>query len=294
MPKKLKLLLGPLILLATLIAFAYYLSAHRSLLTQLRHTPPLTILWLVLLYVVWFSALIFLLSGSLRVYRKKMPAQENFLLNAYSSLINFFGPGQGGVAVRGGYLYKRHGVRLKDYMFTTLLYYAFYALTSAALLFVGSRPWWQTVLLLAVVGAGSYMVVRRYALRAGVEADRPALSPRNIAIIFGATLLQAAAQVAIYAVELHTVSPHISFAQTITYTGAANFALFVALTPGAIGIRESFLLFSERLHHIGSHVIIAANVIDRAVYLLFLGALFVLVISLHAKKKLRVKPPTAP
>jgi uncharacterized membrane protein YbhN (UPF0104 family) len=289
MSKKLKLILGPLILLITLVAFASYLSGHRSLLTQLRHTPPLTVLWLVLLYMVWFSALVFLLSGSLRVYRKKMPMQENVLLNAYSSLINFFGPGQGGVAVRGGYLYKRHGVRVKDYLFTTLLYYAFYALTSAALLFVGSRPWWQTVLLLALVSAISFVVVRRFARKAKLEADRPALNPVTLGIILGATLLQAAAQVAIYGIELHAVSPHISLAQTVTYTGAANFALFVALTPGAIGIRESFLLFSERLHHIGSHVIVAANVIDRAVYLVFLGILFALVLGLHAKKKLRIK-----
>lgn len=293
MQKKLKLILGPVILLATFIAFAYYVAGHRSLITQLKHTPPSTIVWLVLLYVVWFAALVFLLTGSLRVYRKKMGAQENVLLNAYSSLINFFGPGQGGVAIRGGYLYKRHGVRIKDYLFTTLLYYAFYAITSAALLFVGSRPWWQTVLLLMVVGAVSFAIVRRFARRARVGADRPLLNSVTIGIILGATFLQAAAQVAIYAVELHSIDAHISLAQTITYTGAANFALFVALTPGAIGIRESFLLFSERLHHISSHTIVAANIIDRAVYLIFLGALFALVLSLHARRKLRLKNLTS-
>jgi uncharacterized membrane protein YbhN (UPF0104 family) len=287
MPKKLKLILGPLILLLTLATFAHYLNGHRSLLTQLGQTPPLTLVWLVLLYAVWFSALIVLLGGSLRMYRKQMGAQENFLLNAYSSLVNFFGPGQSGPAVRGAYLYKRHGVRVKDYIFTTLLYYAFYALISAGLLFVGSRPWWQTALLLGGVGAVCLVVVRRYARRAQVAADHPALNPYNLGIIFGATLLQAAAQVAIYAVELHTVAPHVSLAQVATYTGAANFALFVALTPGAIGIRESFLLFSERLHHISSHAIVAANVIDRGIYLLFLGLLFILVLSLHAKKKLQ-------
>jgi uncharacterized membrane protein YbhN (UPF0104 family) len=289
MVKKLKLILGSLILIVTIAAFAHYLSGHRSLLTQLGNTPPLTLVWLLLLYAIWFGALLILLVGSLRVYSKAIPGQENFLLNAYSSLVNFFGPGQGGLAIRGAYLYKRYQLRPKDFMFTALLYYAFYALVSACLLFIGSRPWWQTGLLLVVIGMVSFLVVRRYAKRSQVAKDKPRLTPANIGIIFGATVLQAAAQVAIYFVELQSINPHISLAQTVTYTGAANFALFVALTPGAIGIRESFLLVSQHLHHISSATIVAANVIDRAAYLLFLGGLFVLVLSLHAKDKLHLK-----
>jgi uncharacterized membrane protein YbhN (UPF0104 family) len=81
----------------------------------------------------------------------------------------------------------------------------------------------------------------------------------------------------------------VSFGQTLSYAGAANFSLYAALTPGAIGIREAFLVFSQGIHHISSSVIVAANVIDRAVFLLFLGLLFVGVTLLHAKDKLGVK-----
>jgi uncharacterized membrane protein YbhN (UPF0104 family) len=63
-------------------------------------------------------------------------------------------------------------------------------------------------------------------------------------------------------------------------------ALFVSLTPGAIGIREAFLTFSQQLHHIDTSTIVAANIIDRAVYLVFLGVLFIFVFSLHARDKL--------
>jgi uncharacterized membrane protein YbhN (UPF0104 family) len=71
----------------------------------------------------------------------------------------------------------------------------------------------------------------------------------------------------------------------ITYTGAANFALFVALTPGAIGIREAFLLFTRHLHHISSANIVAANIIDRAIFIVVLGVLFGLTLGFHAKYK---------
>lgn len=173
-------------------------------------------------------------------------------------------------------------------MFTTLLYYGFYAVISACFMFVGTRAWWQTVLLMAAVGGASFLLIRWYARKKANIKDESGLNLFNVGLLFGATLLQLVVQVAIYAIELHNTGANPSFGQVLAYTGVANFALFVALTPGAIGIREGFLLFSESLHHISSAVIVAANLIDRAVYLVFLGLLFVLVLATHAKEKLRV------
>jgi len=101
-----------------------------------------------------------------------------------------------------------------------------------------------------------------------------------------ATAIQITAVAAAYAVELHIVGAHASLRQVLAYTGVANLSLFVSLTPGAIGIRESFLLFSTNLHHIARADIIAASLIDRAIYLAFLGLLFILAVGLHAKKRL--------
>ncbi len=108
-------------------------------------------------------------------------------------------------------------------------------------------------------------------------------------MLFAATLLQLTAQAVIFGIELHNTGANVSVGQVLSYTGVANMALFVALTPGSIGIRELFLVFSQHLHHIGDGTIVAANVIDRGVYFVFLGILFVLVLSLHAKDKLHVK-----
>jgi uncharacterized membrane protein YbhN (UPF0104 family) len=289
MKRHFKFVLSIVILLTTAGAFAYYLAHHRNLLSQLVHTPPLLIAPLIAIYAVWFLALVLLMRVSLAFFGKRMGRQENFLLSAYSSLLNFFGPGQSGPAVRGAYLKKRHNLRIKDYLFTTLLYYGFYAVVSAFLLFVGSRPWWQTVLLMVVIGAGSTFVIQKFAKKSNVNESGAGFTPRNFLNMFLVTVLQAIAQIAIYFMELHNVNHHISLAQAVTYTGAANFALFVALTPGAIGIRESFLLFTQHLHHINSANIVSANLIDRAVYILFLGLLFVLVLTMHAKDKLNLK-----
>ena len=102
-----------------------------------------------------------------------------------------------------------------------------------------------------------------------------------------ATLLQVVLWVIIFYVELQTVS-HVSLSQVLVYTGAANLALFVSLTPGAIGFRESFLLFSQRLHHIDTATIVAANTIDRAIYIVLLIILAIGIFATHANRRLKV------
>jgi uncharacterized membrane protein YbhN (UPF0104 family) len=153
---------------------------------------------------------------------------------------------------------------------------------------IGSRPWWQTISLMLAVGIASFIFVRYYKKRSKIILGSKA-NVLNLGRIFVATLLQVATIATIYGVELQKIGAHASLGQILSYTGAANFSLFVALTPGAIGIRETFLVFSQNLHHLNSSVIVAANILDRAVYLLFLGLLFVLVIALHAKDKLNVR-----
>ena len=289
MSKKARLSLSIALVGLTIIAFVFYATKHHALLVSLQRLPAPTVAWVLLLYILWFGAILFILQASLRLCRKRIDAKENVLLNAYASFVNFFMPGQGGPSIRGVYLKKRHGLKIRTYVLVSLLYYAMYAVVSACLLFVCSRPWWWTIAGMLVAGGGSWAVVHIYMQRSKSRSADLDLRVRPLLALFGATVLQGVVQIALYAVELRAVSPHVGFSQLVTYTGAANFAMFVALTPGAIGVRESFLLFSERLHHIASNTIVAANVIDRGVYLIFLGLLFVLTLALHAKQRLRLK-----
>lgn len=288
MKKHLKTALGIIILITTVVVFARYLNTHPEIIRQLKHTEPHILVLLLGLYLIWWGALAWVLQINLRMFRKSMPAQENILLSAYSSLLNFFGPGQSGPGLRAIYLKKRHNMRVKDYIFATLLYYACYAVISATMLFVGTRPWWQTALLISLAGGGSLVVLRWYAKRSKIDG-REGLNIITMGWLFVATLVQLLTQFLIYFIELSSINQHVGVGQALAYTGAANFSLFVALTPGAIGIREAFLVFSQGLHHISNATIVAANVIDRAVYLVFLGILFVVVLSMHAGKKLQWK-----
>ena len=285
MKRSLRATIAIVLICLTLVAFAYYLNHNSYLLTQLSHTHISILVWLFLLYAAWFLALCGIVLSCVRICQTSLEAKEGFLLNAYSTLVNFFVPGQGGIVVRGAYLKRIKKLKVRNYIFVTLIYYMFYAIIASLLLLIASRPLWQALTATIIVGLISLLIIYLFINRSRIQMTELAITKINLGYLFGATLLQAIIQIAIYGVELHSVNSHVSLSQMITYTGAANFALFVALTPGAIGIREAFLLFTRHLHHISSANIVAANIIDRAVFIVVLGVLFGLTLGFHAKYK---------
>jgi uncharacterized membrane protein YbhN (UPF0104 family) len=273
------------ILLITIGVFIYYFAKHPNIRTQLAQLNGWTLALLLGLYCVFSLAYVFITMGTLRVARApKIPFKEKVLLAAYSSIINFFGPLQSGPGFRILYLRKRHNVSVKDYTFATLFYYGFFAFFSGLFLCVNVLQWWQTILVLGVI-----VGVVAFVLRLKKGAKSVSLSAKDLLFLAAATLFQLSIVAVIYFVELHAIDSHVSVAQALTYAGAANFAMFVSLTPGAIGFRESFLLFSQNLHHINSAHVLAASVIDRSVYVLFLGGLFIMSLAVHAQDKLKIK-----
>lgn len=262
----------------------YYLIRHPSTLQKIAELSLSDVISLLLLYGVFFLALAVILYFSIIFCGKYLNKRETLLLNAYSSLTNFFGPGQSGPGVRALYLKGKIGLHIKNFLFVSLVYYAFYAILSGVMLFSALRPWWLAVLLVGAIILVCIGVLFFYKKKQEGSPFKKTIVIGVIGIFIG-TVVQMVAQVAIYAVELNSISSGATLAQVVSYTGAANFSLFVSLTPGAIGIRESFLIFSQSLHHISNTNIISAGVIDRAVYIVFLGILFLLIIALHAKGK---------
>lgn len=285
MKRRIKTILGPIIVLATISGFVYYAKTHPVVIDRLLETPPATVFGILGLYMVWFTALMGVLLGSLALYNRRLDRQENFYVNAYSSIINFFGPGQSGPAVRAAYLKLKHGVSVKQYAFATLIYYGFYSLISGIIIAVAAFPWWASVgfALAGTVGCVAAIILLKQHRSGLFKAGESLMKP--MAIIAGFALMQIALQAVIYFIELHSVGTGAGIGQTLVYTGAANFALFVALTPGAIGFREAFLLFTQQLHDISDEAIIAANILDRAIYIVFLGFLFIAVLALRTRSR---------
>lgn len=281
---RLKQLLSIAIILTTVALFAWYFSKHPNYLTKLAGTNPLVVLWLLAVNAVLISVLTGVYFLQILLADKRLPAKENFLLTIYSSIINFFGPLQSGPGVRAAYLKSKLGISLKKYTLITLIYYGMFAAISAGFLLSGWFEWWQTCLAVIFVGWFSWWVIRRY-MRGGGEAERTVKTPL-IYVLFAATFAQVSLMVVRYHSELIAVGAQPSILESIRYTGAANFALFVSITPDGIGIRESFLLFAQKIHDISPEHILAASLLDRASYVLFLVILFLIAVAMHAKKRL--------
>ena len=270
------------ILIATLSVFIYYFTTNQTVRDQLSQTSLSLVIGLLALYIGTIFALAMVFHATLRLCKLKLKGSETSLLTAYSSVINFFGPLQSGPAFRAVYLKKKHNLNLRNYAAATLVYYFFYGAFSGLLLISGLLGWW----LLPLGGFGLFIMLTLKRQKA--VANRLAgLDLKNWYYLAAATALQVAIVTAIYYTELRSLDTSISIGQALVYTGAANLALFVSLTPGAIGFRESFLLFSQRLHDISAQTIVAANILDRAIYITLMLLLAVFIFGTHANRSLR-------
>jgi uncharacterized membrane protein YbhN (UPF0104 family) len=227
-----------------------------------------------------------IIKCSIRICNVSIPARENILLNAYSTIVNFFLPGQGGPAVRGAYLYKKHKLKIRLYILVTLIYYLIYGTINSFLVFTTSSLWWLLIILVVALPIISIYGGRKYITKFKIKKEELDVSPINLFYLSLATIFQILIIMAINFLELHSVNSGISIKQILVYSGVANLSIFVALTPGAIGIREGFLIFSQKLHHISVVNIISASIIDRAIFLIVLALLLIYVIASHAKAKL--------
>ena len=272
-----------LVLIITITGFVYYFITHPIVQHQLSTTSIGTLALLFILYLGVVGAISLVTYATLLLCNLKLQAGESLLLTAYATVINFFGPLQSGPAFRGVYLKRRHGLPLKQYALATLVFYALYAGISGLFLLSGVFGWW--LFYAAVVALLVLMLVLKSSVPIAVRMRE--LHMTAVYALAGATLLQLSLVAVIYFVELRSIDHTIHFGQAVVYAGAANFALFVSITPGAIGFRESFLLFSQRLHHISSSTIVTANIIDRSVYIVVLAILGLVIFGTHAQRTLR-------
>lgn len=291
MPSKqtLKRVLGTLVVVASFAFLVYYWRTHPEIVTQLKSVSPLAALTIMFLYLLMTLLLVAIYDTILRMCSKPIPLGEHTLLTMYSSIINFFGPLQSGPGFRTVYLKQRHGVSVKSYLTGTLIYYALFGIINVIFLLAGILAAAYLPLLLAAL-AGGLLVARSLTARVRFLARfEQALRSPLLARLAVLTFLQAGLAAVIYAIELQAIGASVSPTQAIVYAGAGSLALFVSLTPAALGFRESFQYLTQSIHQVDSTAIVAANVLDRSAYVVFLGILFLVIIAFHARKQLGVK-----
>jgi uncharacterized membrane protein YbhN (UPF0104 family) len=266
--------LAIIIITVSLILLTIYTILHPELITNLMRTDPRVLVLLFILYSLIVATQLFIMLTVIRLCGKKLPFKRGVLLSIYSTLINFFGPLQSGPSARAIYLKASIGLRIRDYILATLYYYFAFAAINVSLLFMNSWP------IITVLGIVLSIIITIIATK---KLHFEKLS-KYIFIVYIVTVLQVLMTATIYFLELNvTSSSHFDITQSLVYTASANLSLFVSITPGAIGIREAFVVFAQSLHHIPLASIVAAGVLDRAFYIVFLLMLFVFTSGIHLK-----------
>lgn len=282
---KIKPLVSILIILATILAAVYYLANHKNLITNLTKISPLLVVLILFLYVLMLFVLVGTFHFTVKLLNIKLNLKDNILLNCYSIFMNFFVPGQTGPIYRGYYLKTNHKVKAIDFTLATAIYFAIYVIISVLFILFGS----QSIVLASVASVifilGIIFSVKFYLKK---ENSKLKISAKNIVGLVFITIIQLFLQTIIYLVELHSVDKTVSLSSSLTYTGSAALTIFVSLTPGAIGIREGFLLLTRHLSHLSNSTIVLANIIDRSVFILYLLIIGLLILVFHINKRINL------
>lgn len=279
-----KLALASLIILAFFVFLGYYILNHPEVIQSIFQLGYINALWVLVFYSGVVLTNVGIMYLTIRLCRKKLPLRSGILLTIYSSVINFFGPLQSGPGARAIYLKRKIGLRIRDYSYAMLFYYFSFAALNVSLLFINKLAW------LSALGIATAVAMTIL----GIKQLNFGSLKKYVFYIFLLTAVQIIFMIFIYSVELKALNPaaHYSVLQATAYTASANLALFVSLTPGAIGIREAFLIFSQSLHNVPLSSIVATGIVDRAIYVIFLILLFLVSSGLHLKDMFVGKQPT--
>jgi len=280
------------IIVLTFGIFIWYGASHPKIISTVLGLNPIIIVFLAIAYSLTILANGIILHFSLSYVRRKTSILDNILLTGYSSIVNFFGPLQSGPGFRAVYLKKKYGIEIKKFLLATFVFYLFFGVINLIIVIIAGlvqKPEWRPAIIITALALALLsplllrLALKKERIRAFIGSMR--LKDKNFWLIgAGAVGLTLSSGLA-YFIELNEISGHIGLGQVLVYTATANLSLFVSLTPGAIGFREAFLIFSQQLHAIPTTTIFAASVIDRAFYVAFLLVMFIVLLVINGRKK---------
>jgi uncharacterized membrane protein YbhN (UPF0104 family) len=282
-----------------LIVFAFYLRSNSEQFNSLRNVSFFSVVLIVVGQLTVLLSNAILLRYIARLFKKPLPLMESIRVTAYSSLINFFGFLQGGVGFRGYYLYQYYAIPVKKYVAMTTVQYAIVFGLSGLMVLTGLVFAKQNTLTPLLVTALISFIVIVTATFLFIYYKKTAFTVRIISRIETATkflnasivgkiilvaTLQLLGSALAYYVGLRSIGAEVSVESLFIYTGVSQFSILIALTPGAIGIREGLLLIVSTQMNLSTQDIVLAATIDRAVFFITLGV--IAPFSINMKKKI--------
>lgn len=285
------------LLVLTLIAFIYYFVQNQELFNRIGNLTWWQVLLIILGQSIVFFSNILVSIIFLQFIGKKLHFLDSTRITAYSSLVNFFGFLQGGVGLRGVYFKRHFGMTLKKYFGLTVIQYLFLFGISGLFVLIGisftsglSSALFFGLLAFVFAVVAAILFSKTSAgqrIRAKLSALTQLLQARPLIMLLGVIILQLLGSLLASFTELQAIGADVSLGGLLIYTGTSQFAIVIALTPGAIGIREALLLIVQQQMHLTTQDIVLAATVDRAIY--FVTLALITPFALAAKKQLPAK-----
>jgi uncharacterized membrane protein YbhN (UPF0104 family) len=285
------------LLVLTLIAFVYYFLHNQEQFSRIGHLTWWQVLLIIVGQTIVFFSNILVSVIFIQFIGKKLHFLDSTRITAYSSLVNFFGFLQGGVGLRGVYFKRQFSMSLKKYFALTVIQYLFLFAVAGLFVLVGisfttglSSALLMTALGVVILASGIVLFGKSNTakkLQNKLGAISQLLRARPLTMLFAVIILQLGGSLLANFVELQAIGANISIGGVLVYTGTSQFAIVIALTPGAIGIREALLLVVQQQMHLTTQDIVLAATVDRVVY--FITLALITPFALAAKKQLPAK-----
>jgi uncharacterized membrane protein YbhN (UPF0104 family) len=242
---------------------------------------------------------------------------EYFSISIITSIGNMFLPMKGGAGFRAVYLKSRYDFDY-SYFLSSLAanYIVVFGITSAvalgflALLYFESGVFsLPAVMVFLAVGAVTAWAAffpphtlewipfrwareRANQVLSGWHVMRKSTKTvRNLCSLTALNLFLASAGTWLEFAAFHMKDPHgngIGFLQATIFTTIGTLSFLVSITPAALGIKESLLMFSSRFLEIAPSQALAVSLLDRSVNVVVL-CLFFSFASIYINKKFKIK-----
>lgn len=256
-------------LLTVFALFIYYIRNNSEQFIKLKYISLGEGLLIVLgqLLVLLSNALMLIHIAS--ISGKRLEIIDSMKITAYSAIVNFFGFLQGGVGVRAIYLKNKLKIPFKRFLYFTAIQYIilfFISLVAilCGLLLIGSK----VIIAISVIGAAiAFLFIANNILKRGKNTRL--MSPLVQSGITGfiiISLIQVFGSSIAYTTELSVVGANFSLGALLIFVGISQFSIVLAITPGAVGIREGLLLVVAQYMSLSVDTIVLSSVLDRTLF----------------------------
>lgn len=300
--------------LAFLFLFIWYGVTHKEALEVMKSVSIISLLFIVAGRLTVYAGNGMFIKWTTEAFTDKLSTGESFYVGMLSAIGNFFGPLLGGASIRAVYLKRFHKLSYSNFTSTLMSYYVIlflinFSLAVISLLLLPKTSQTGALILFFCIGIivlVGFTFIKLPDKNVVLNKSYSNLFNKIIETIYnigfgwkiivkkgdllfkltGLALLSFSAQYMISFVEFKAIGVEVSPAALGLYTAILSISLLVSFTPGAIGVRESMLIFIGLTLGVSTEQILQVAIIDRGVTFLLLFALFLITRSTKIKNKL--------